>query len=161
MYNPIPDLTPKHLARFWSNVIKSNNCWLWIGSKTSKGYGNLRIGKKMYLVHRLSFFIKHDDIDPTLTLDHLCRNPACVNPEHLEQVSLKENTLRGIAPSAQNSRKTHCPRGHPYDKIYSDNRRYCSICNKQRQKQWMKNNRKHRNEYLRKWRQKKKVVVSV
>lgn len=160
MFNPIPDLTPKDLIRFWSKVIKSNYCWLWIGARTTKGYGHLRIGKKMYYPHRLSFFIKYGDIDPNLTLDHLCRNPICVNPEHLEEVNIKENTLRGNAPSTKNSRKTHCPKGHRYDRIYSDNRRFCSICKRQTQKQWEKNNRKHRNKYFRKWRQ-KKVVVAV
>jgi hypothetical protein len=48
-----------------------------------------------------------------LTLDHLCRNKACVNPAHLEPVTNRENVLRGVGLSAENARKTHCKRGHP------------------------------------------------
>ena len=43
-----------------------------------------------------------------------CRNPACVNPDHLEPVSIRENLLRGVGPSAQHAKKTHCPAGHSY-----------------------------------------------
>jgi hypothetical protein len=53
-------------------------------------------------------------IPPNRQLDHLCRNPQCVNPKHLDLVSHRENVLRGIGFYAINARKTHCPQGHPY-----------------------------------------------
>lgn len=76
-------------------------------------------------------------ISKGLQLDHLCRNPGCVNPSHLEAVSPRENYLRGISPAAQNARKTYCIHGHP---LYGENlflgkpsgkrlgRRYCKTC---------------------------------
>jgi hypothetical protein len=58
------------------------------------------------------FEIFKGPISGNLQIDHLCRNRACCNPEHLEAVSRKENILRGKAPSAVNAKKTHCHRGH-------------------------------------------------
>lgn len=50
-----------------------------------------------------------------LVLDHLCRNRACINPNHLEPVSTRVSILRGEGVMARHARKTHCPHGHPYD----------------------------------------------
>lgn len=67
-----------------------------------------------------------------LQLDHLCRKPACVNPEHLEPVSPRVNTLRGLAPSAMNAVKTHCKRGHGFTStntyLRTDGSRVCRRC---------------------------------
>ena len=67
-----------------------------------------------------------------LTLDHLCRVRACVNPAHLEPVTLRENTLRSpSAPTAINARKTECLRGHaftPENTWVHRSRRCCREC---------------------------------
>lgn len=68
-----------------------------------------------------------------LVIDHLCRNRGCVNPDHLEAVTQRENILRGEGLAAANARKTHCPKGHPYsgENLYvvpSSGRRQCRIC---------------------------------
>jgi hypothetical protein len=68
-------------------------------------------------------------------IDHLCRNTKCVNPEHLEPVTIRENLLRGIGPSAKHAVKTHCPAGHEYsgDNLYVHpvkGMRYCRTCGK-------------------------------
>jgi hypothetical protein len=69
-----------------------------------------------------------------LTLDHLCRNRACVNPDHLEPVTIAVNVLRGESPPARNARKTHCPQGHEYtpDNTYYNQKgwRACATCSK-------------------------------
>jgi len=67
-----------------------------------------------------------------LQLDHLCRNRACVRPDHLEPVRSRENTLRGFGPSAINARKTVCAHGHPFDEANTgrspNGRRFCREC---------------------------------
>lgn len=99
-----------------------------------QGYVRLN-GKRRYLggrlLHRAVYWILRGPIPDGMTLDHLCRNRACINPDHLEPVTAAENSRRGEAPSAINSRKTHCPKGHPYA---SDNlriwvgKRHCLAC---------------------------------
>lgn len=127
----IPDLSPSDLSRFWTKVRISNNCWLWTASKTSGGYGVFSIGKKTFLSHRISYFIKNGDIDPNLTIDHLCKNTICVNPNHLAEVTMKENIRRGeTGRNNPQSKRICCPRGHPYDSMNNEGHRFCSICEK-------------------------------
>jgi HNH endonuclease len=87
-------------------------CWEWTGGKTD-GYGRIWDGKKMRPVHRVVYEFFRGKISGELVLDHLCRNRACCNPDHLQLVTNKENILRGNGSPAQNSKKTHCPKGHP------------------------------------------------
>ena len=105
--------------RFWSHVVcvdsSTDTCWHWLAYKDKHGYGRFGICRCIFRAPRVAWILTHGDIDPTMTIDHLCRNHACVNPAHLEQVSRRENTLRGNGFPGQNSRKTHCPQGHLYD----------------------------------------------
>ena len=87
----------------------------------------MQIAGKCIAVHRLVYELFVGSIPVGLTLDHLCRVRHCVNPAHLEPVTLAENTLRGEGPTAVNSRKTHCPKGHPYD-VMDSGRRRCLVC---------------------------------
>jgi hypothetical protein len=103
--------------RFWSKVDRSagpNGCWLWLSSKSTHGYGLARVEGRREAAHRVAWRLSGRTVDLSLTLDHLCRTRACVNPSHLEQVSLRSNILRGTAPSAQNARKTECMNGHQF-----------------------------------------------
>lgn len=95
-------------------VIQENGCWDWIGSKGSHGYGQAwDFDKKtVVLSHRYVYEIEVGPIPEGLTLDHLCRNKSCCNPAHLEPVTMRVNSLRGIGRSAINAAKTHCPKGH-------------------------------------------------
>ncbi len=117
------------LDNFWAKVDKSGSCWIWIGSKATKGYGRWN-GRK---AHRVAYEALVGVIPAGLTIDHLCRNRKCVNPSHMEVVTNAVNVLRGESFSAVNQRKTHCPKGHPYDETNTGHRsdrpgRICREC---------------------------------
>lgn len=125
------------IERFLAKVQPlDNGCWQWLGA-TMKGYGVFRIGSRtdgsyrIVKAHRFAFEHYKGAIPENLTLDHLCRNEFCVNPDHLEAVTNAVNVLRGDTITAANAKKTHCPKGHIYDLLntgYSGNLRYCRTC---------------------------------
>lgn len=78
--------------RFWAKVIKTSECWYWAASKNAWGYGTFRGGKtKVYLAHRYAWELAGRVLDSSMVLDHICRNKLCVNPEHLRQITNKQN----------------------------------------------------------------------
>lgn len=87
-------------------------CWLWFRANKGSGYGTARVNGHTVQAHRLAYELIRGPIPDGLTIDHLCRTACCVNPDHMEPVTHRENTLRGIGRTAQNARKTHCNRGH-------------------------------------------------
>jgi hypothetical protein len=102
--------------RFWSRVHTLGVCWEWTAGTNHAGYGTFRYHGG-YLAHRYAFEVLVGPIPDGLVLDHLCRNPPCVNPDHLEVVTLAENVRRGVAGKVaglRHSSKTHCPAGHEY-----------------------------------------------
>lgn len=102
----------QRLARL---TLKSDSgCWIWLGGKQPSGHGKIRIEGKTYQVHRVAFELVKGSIPKGLVLDHLCKNPSCINPDHLEPVTQRINLLRGNTFAAHNAAKTHCPKGHPY-----------------------------------------------
>lgn len=108
------DMTRSESERFWEKVDTSGDCWNWTAYKL-QGYGRFGIGGshknggRILYAHRWAYEALVGPIPDGLTLDHLCRNRACVNPDHLEPVTPAENTRRGGM-----SLRTHCPQGHEY-----------------------------------------------
>jgi hypothetical protein len=128
----IPVLNETQINHFFNKVNKTlDGCWLWTGAINASGYGGVNINSKYYVAHRVSYEYLLGPVPEGLFLDHLCRVRNCVNPEHLEPVTHKENALRGMSPFAKNARKTHCPKGHRYDEIntrLTSRGRSCKAC---------------------------------
>jgi len=87
-------------------------CWYWGGTIYSTGYAVKKLNGRRFLVHREIYQAIFGPIPTGKQLDHLCRHRSCVNPFHLEPVTVKENVLRGEGPTARHARKTHCVKGH-------------------------------------------------
>lgn len=113
------------------------SCIEWWGprqeaKRTAKsGYGYVYVGRRRIPAHRAAYILTGRPLTDEDVVDHLCRNPCCVNPAHLEAVSNVENVMRGDSPPAKNANKTHCERGHPLSgaNIYNyRGRRHCRRC---------------------------------
>ena len=83
------------------------DCWTFTGGRNQKGYGRITVDGWLQSAHRVSYALFTGPIPDGLTIDHLCGNRACVNPDHLEAVPHGVNVRRGATAT-----KTHCKRGH-------------------------------------------------
>ncbi|TMD08313.1 MAG: HNH endonuclease [Chloroflexi bacterium] len=118
---------PERIEKFISPEPNSG-CWLWTGARFQHGdYGAVRWNGRAAYAHRVVYELAREPIPPGLTLDHLCRVRACVNPAHLEAVTMYTNAMRGVGVGARKARQVVCPRGHVYDVLDGLGRR-CSIC---------------------------------
>ncbi len=148
----LPDARPEAVAVFVAKINEHgpNGCWTWNGCVGDHGYS--RINSRFYwatYAHRAAYMLFVGPIPKGLLIDHLCRNRACCNPDHLEPVTQRENTRRsplmGQSFKVQ-SLKSHCVNGHPRteDNIYRDSRGcgQCRTCRKNRQQEARQRGRK-------------------
>lgn len=131
-------------ARFWAKVEKTDTCWLWTGCVLRNGYGQAWDGTGRDYAHRISYELANGPIPDGLQIDHLCRVRHCVNPAHLEAVTMPTNILRGVSPAALNARKTHCVRDHeftPENTATTATQRVCRTCKRDTQRQYRERKR--------------------
>lgn len=132
-----PNKNDDPVATFWSHVrTEDSDCWIWTGALSVGGYGKWKPPRQFpiqtYLAHRVAYYLHKGDIpEERPHLDHLCRVRPCVNPDHLEPVTLVENLRRG------RTLITHCPSGHEYSEVntyVAGNSRHCRICHRDRER---------------------------
>lgn len=130
---PVNGMPPiDHAALFWSKVQKGgpDECWIWTGSKTPSGYGQLRIRQRACVAHRFSYELNIGPVPNSLFVCHRCDNPGCVNPGHLFLGNQQDNVADMVRKGRHSSRThpeslrrgldhhfgrhTHCPHGHEY-----------------------------------------------
>lgn len=119
--------------RFWLKVWPRGDCWEWRGYLNhGTGYGRFNPAGAPINAHRFAYEAAKGAIPVGMTIDHLCRHRWCVKPSHLEVVTQEENVRRG---DNRNREKTHCPRGHAYDRRQAVTKngkrhfqRFCRTC---------------------------------
>lgn len=128
------------MAYILSNIeiVSESGCWIWMRHISgSTGYAQARvrlIGTRWELdnVHRYSYELLHGPIPDGMHVDHICKVRCCVNPSHLRLLTPRQNVLVGVGPSALNSAKTHCPKGHEYNErntyMSKVGKRHCRPC---------------------------------
>ena len=150
---------------------KKTGCWVWQLSIDRTGYGKYHNKEKTCWAHRFAYRLFKGKFRPELVLDHLCRNRICVNPNHLEEVTMKTNNLRGYGVGGINYRKTHCDNGHEFSKDntyrYQD-RRDCKTCirlrwqteeYKEHHKEWYQKNKERINKQHKEYKLKNKDKI--
>ncbi len=128
----------------------TKECRVWPGATNGHGYGKVRCPdrRRALYVHRV-VLAEHlgVDVDSLDTVDHLCRNPSCANPFHLEEVTHAENCQRGTLGSVSAARaaaQTHCKNGHAFDeantRYYTTSKGYigrkCRACEAERMRKY-------------------------
>lgn len=123
------------MRRLLAKSIRQGECVVVTRGLTAAGYGRVQADGTGHYAHRFTYEYRHGPIPEGLVIDHLCRNRACVNPDHLEAVPQRINVLRGERAGI---RATACPRGHSYtsENTYTNPQggRACRTCIRQRRK---------------------------
>lgn len=132
----VPRMSDSFIARVFSRVDASGDCWEWTGTLDPNGYGVLGRGARgagNIQAHRAVYELMVGPIQEEMQYDHLCRNHSCVNPEHGEIVTPEENKRRGFSIARLHANRTVCPKGHQFDGKMGnrggrETHRYCKTC---------------------------------
>lgn len=143
---------PVFQDRFQAKIKRGTDCWRWLGPINPRGYGMFSYKGISFAAHRVGVVLDGREIPAGMVVDHTCRNRACVNPVHLRVVTARENALENsVGHAAQNSAKTHCPKGHEFtpDNLVQwalrQGYRHCRICTLESQRRrWKPRLRKKR-----------------
>lgn len=132
-------------------------CLVWQGLRgLTGGYGRISVNNRDRYVHRVAWELANGPVPEGFELDHLCRNRACLNLDHLEVVTRRENVRRGFGLASINALKARCPRGHEYtseNTYVRRNQRHCRAC---RRRERGTPSSSPRAEYMRLWRARKR-----
>lgn len=110
-----PDYVERLSNRFWPKV-EVGLCWHWLsttGGQPGRTYGTISVAGGMWYAHRVAWELLVGPIPEDMTIDHLCRNRYCVNPDHMELVTRAENVRRGETAAVRRNRNRICKKGHP------------------------------------------------
>lgn len=126
--------------RIERRVRRTSRCWQWLGETNQHGYGRVKLGDRRFAAHVVVYESERGPVPTGKCLDHLCRNRDCVNPDHLEPVTQRENILRGDGIAAHNARKVECEIHRIPLKQTTAKRpqRRCPQCNREYQSGWMR-----------------------
>lgn len=132
---PVPGTSASFAERVFTYVDATGDCWEW-GGANQKGYGTLGRGARgagNMQAHRAVWELLVGPLSDDLQIDHLCRNHACCNPDHLDPVPAEINKERGFSPAVLYSRRDTCDSGHPLDGVLGGRggkatHRYCKTC---------------------------------
>ncbi len=141
-------LLSKQESKFTSNIsVEINGCWLWHGCVDQKGYGRLHSFYTSNVAHRWAYERFIGPIPHNHQCHHMCGVKGCVNPSHLEALTQREHSAKH-----PQTRKTHCPQGHPYsgDNLYmrtdknGHTTQHCVVCHRKRNREWMRGYKKRK-----------------
>jgi len=108
-------MTPKDIAHFWSRVERRgpDECWLWMGSKNSRGYGQVYLSGKRYGAHRIAFSLARGPVASKLFVCHTCDTPGCVRPDHLFLGTQADNIGDAVQKGRMATGDRHGTHTHP------------------------------------------------
>lgn len=130
---PHPRAKLQETLRRYIEVDPKTGCHIWTANRNSAGYGQMAVGKgRKAKPHRVAYELAHGPIPDGLSLDHLCRTPACCNPAHLEPVTISENLSRAVA-ARRTALPTHCEAGHELTAAVRMRGGRCRLCSERRQ----------------------------
>lgn len=120
--------------RFMEKIVvdPETGCWNWQAQLSRAGYGRFQTGDGMVEAHRWAYEHFVGPRTPGRHIHHTCENKRCANPDHLKEVTPRENLHASDTPNRRNAAKTHCLHGHPFDEgntyVSATGKRWCKKC---------------------------------